>query len=153
MDEQVAPFRDHEIAERPCPFEKSMLTNAARCTRADRFCIAEREAVACHAEAPWRRCRELLTHLRTRARFALRLVAQDAALPHLKALRVQVGGLRGLRAALFPERDPDAMIEDIDALIEAAIARHGSLDSLPDAQIVQGIAAYRGRRPARARRR
>lgn len=141
------------INERCCPFEKSILTNQCACRRADRFCIAEREGVHCQADEAQARCVGLLQLLRDQARFALKTTDGRSALPHAKAMRVQVGGLRGLHRALQPETPAPSKIEDIDALVEAAISRFGSLEALPFQLIVQQITAYRGRRPFRERRR
>jgi hypothetical protein len=153
MDNQV--FRDtyNAINERYCPFEKSILTNQCRCSRAERFCIAEREGVHCQADDAQARCVALLELLRAQARFALRTTDGQSALPHAKAMRVQVGGLRGVQAALEPDAEVPDAIDDIDAIVEAAVARYGSLDALPYHTIVQQITAYRGRRPFRERRR
>jgi hypothetical protein len=141
-----------DIYERFCPFEKSILTNHCRCTRARRFCIAEREGVNCSADDAQARCIELLDLLRTQARFALKTTAERSALPHAKAMRVQVGGLRGIHAAVQPEENVPERIDDIDATVEAAVRRFGSLDALPFQTIVQQITAFRGRRPLRERR-
>jgi len=152
VDNEIFRSTYNAINERWCPYEKGILTNNCRCARAKRFCIAEREGVQCTSDAAQARCITLLETLRGQARFALKTTGSQAALPHSKAMRVQVGGLRGLAAALDPDDAPPQTIDDIDGLIESAILRYGSLDALPFQTIVQQIAAYRGRRPFRARR-
>lgn len=153
MDNQVFRETYNVINERYCPFEKSILTNQCACSRAERFCIAEREGVHCNTDAAQARCVALLDLLRAQARFALRTIESGSALPHAKAMRVQVGGLRGLQALLDPEAERPSTIDDIDALVESAIARFGRLEDVPFQVIVQQITAYRGRRPFRERRR
>ena len=159
MDNEILREQYNAINERYCPFEKSILTNHCACSQAKRFCIAEREGVQCRRDDAQTRCRSLLELLRTQARFALRSTDSGSALPHAKAMRVQIGGLRGLRAVLAPdgeagaETETPAPIEDVNALIETALARFGSFEALPFQRIVQQIAAYRGRRPFRERRR
>lgn len=151
-------FRDtyNAVNERRCPYEKSILTGNCACSRAKRFCIAEREGVHCTADDAQARCLELLEHLRTQARFALRTTDGGSALPHAKAMRIQVGGLRGVRAALDQARPTDQAsgqpIDDVDGLLQTAIARFGGLAELPFGQIIQQIAAYRGRQSFRERR-
>jgi hypothetical protein len=152
VDNEIFRNTYNAINERWCPFEKSILTNNCACRRAKRFCIAEREGVHCTADEAQARCVELLDLLRAQARFALRTTAERAALPHAKAMRVQVGGLRGIHAALAPDAEVPQRIENIDGIIEAALAAFGSLDALPYQIIVQQITAYRGRRPFRERR-
>jgi len=153
MDNQVFRETYDTINERYCPFEKSILTNRCACSRAERFCIAEREGVRCNAEAAQTRCIKLLELLRAQARFALRTTDGQSALPHAKAMRVQVGGLRGLHAAVRPEEAIPDPIDDVDGIVEAAVAHFGSLEALPFQIVVQQITAYRGRRPFRERRR
>ncbi len=152
MDNEI--FRDtyNAINERICPFEKGILTNNCRCARAQRFCIAEREGVRCDADEAQARCIELLARLRRQARFALKTADQQSALPHAKAMRVQVGGLRGLHAVLEPNSPIPQQIPDINGIVEAAIARFGSLEALPFQTLVQQISAYKGRRPLRPSR-
>ncbi len=100
----------------------------------------------CRSDPAQARCLELLDTLRRQARFALKSTDDRSALPHAKAMRIQVGGLRGLHAALAPDEPVPAKIDDVNGLIEAAIARFGDLASLPFQPIIQQIAAYKGRR-------
>ncbi len=153
MDQDA--FRDtyKAVNERRCPYEKAVLTGNCGCTQAKRFCIAEREGLCCGADAAQARCLEYLEHLRTLARFALKTNDSHSALPHAKAMRIQVGGLRGVQAALALETDDRRPIEDVDALLRAAIERFGSLADLPYQGIIQQIAAYKGRQSFRERRR
>jgi hypothetical protein len=152
MDNEVFRRTYRDINERFCPFEKGILTNNCECSRSQRFCIAEREGVHCNSDEAQSRCIELLDRMRQSARFALKSTEERSALPHAKAMRVQVGGLRGLSAALAPDAEVPKTIDDIDAVVEAAVARYGSLEALPFQTIVQQITAYRGRRPFRERR-
>jgi hypothetical protein len=149
MDNETFRETYRAINERFCPYEKSILTNNCRCSLSHRFCIAEREGVHCGSDAAQARCLELLDTLRRQARFALKSTDDRAALPHAKAMRIQVGGLRGLHAALAPDEPVPAKIDDIHGLIEAAIARFGDLASLPFQPVIQQIAAYKGRRMRR----
>jgi hypothetical protein len=153
MDNQVFRETYGAINERYCPFEKSILTNQCACSRAERFCIAEREGVHCRADEAQERCVRLLELLRSQARFALKTADGRSVLPHAKAMRVQVGGLRGIHQVLHPQAPAPEKIEDVDATVEAAILQFGSLEALPFQLIVQQITAYRGRRPFRERRR
>lgn len=153
MDNEVFRETYRAMNERFCPFEKSILTNNCGCRRAERFCIAEREGVHCGADAAQARCIELLDLLRLQARFTLRTIDGTTSLPHAKAMRLQVGGLRGIALALAPEQPVPVQIDDVDGLLVAAVAHFGGLDALPYTIVVQQIAAYRGRRPLRDRRR
>jgi hypothetical protein len=152
MDNEVLRKTYRTINERFCPFEKSILTNNCECSRARRFCIAEREGVNCGSEAAQAQCLAFLELLRRNARFALKSTGEQTGLPHAKAMRVQVGGLRGLHAAMTPEEPVPEKIADIHGIIDAALQRFGDLANLPFRLIIQQIAAYKGRQRLRRSR-
>ena len=152
MDNEYFRKTYRAINERYCPYEKSILTNHCRCAQAERFCIAEREGVRCRTGAAQAQCVSLLETLRQRSRFALRSTDDRSALPHAKAMRVQVGGLRGLCAALRPDEPVPAVIEDIHGVLQAAVDRFGDFDDWPFQLIIQQIASYKGRKRFRDRR-
>lgn len=153
MDQDAFRRTYRDVNERQCAYEKSVLTNQCECALAERFCIAEREGVHCTSDDGQHQCLELLGLLREQARFALRTDEDRGLLPHGKAIRIQVGGLRGLYKALHPAEDgaPDP-IPDVNDLISRARQTFGDLGALPFSQIMQQVAAYRGRQ-RRSRRR
>lgn len=151
MDNDAFRTTYRAVNERFCPYEKSILTNSCGCALARKFCIAEREGVQCGDEAAQMTCLHLLDLLRQQARFALKSTDTQAALPHAKAMRVQVGGLRGIRAALAPEEPVPSFIEDVRATVLDAIQTFGSLEQLPFPLVMQQIAAYQGRKRIRRR--
>ncbi len=126
------------LNERPCPFEQAILSGSALCNQSQRLCIAERQGVQCGSDQAQIRCLDLARTLRQQARFALRLRAPREILHHNQALRLQIGGLRGLQAALYPERT-EPSIQDISALISAALDRFGSFADLPYPLILRAI--------------
>lgn len=152
MDNEIFRETYRSINARFCPYEKSILTNNCQCSQAKRFCIAEREGVSCGSDEAQARCLELLDLLRRQARFALKATDERTSLPHAKAMRIQIGGLRGLHAVVAPGELVPEKIEDINGIIEAALKRFGELGELPVQQIIQQVAAYKGRRRFRARR-
>lgn len=151
MDQDAFRQTYREVNEVFCAFEKSVLTNECGCRCAERFCIAEREGVHCRCEAGQARCLTWLDLLREQARFALRTEDERRVLPHGKAIRLQVGGLRGLGRLLDNGEQP-AVIEDVDGLLHAAESRFGSLAALPFSEIMRDVAAYQIRRRSRRRR-
>jgi hypothetical protein len=154
MDQDAFRQTYKEVNDRFCAFEKSVLTNQCECSQAERFCIAEREGVHCGSDEGQHRCLQLLELLREQARFALRTQSEDKALlPHGKAIRVQVGGLRGLHAVLEPGQPVPEQIPDVYGVIARAEQRFGDLAALPFSDIMPQIAAYKGRSRSRRRRR
>ena len=147
MDQDAFRETYREVNENFCAFEKSVLINQCNCSKAERFCIAEREGVHCLSEEGQARCLDALSILRDHATFALRELT-EGKLPHGKAMRVQIGGMRGLNKLLNGD---DSQVPDVDAILQAAIQRWGSLEQLPFSEIMPSIAAYKGKTRARRR--
>ena len=154
MDQDAFRQTYHEINERFCAFEKAVLTLQCQCSEAHKFYIAEREGVHCNSDAGQQQCLQLLEVLRTRARFALRSTSEERKnlLPHGKAIRIQVGGLRGLYTALSPGQPVPARIENVIELVNRAIKHFGSLDKLPFSLVMQQISAYHAKTRSRRRK-
>ncbi len=155
MDQDVFRETYQEINERPCPFEKAVLTNQCECRHAERFCIAEREGLRCLSGPGQQRCLTWLEAVREQARFALKTPThpEQKMLGHGKAISIQVGGLRGLHIALHPDDTPPVVIADVDALLREALARYGDFGQVDAQSVIQQIAAYKSKKRARRKRR
>jgi hypothetical protein len=136
-----------DVRELPCVFEKAILNRQCGCGAVERFSIGEREGVRCSTWTAARNCSTLLELLRANGRFALRLAEIPGPLPHAQELKLQVGGLQGLKQVVRP--GSDEQVTDIQALVSAARAQAGSLAELPFGRIVQGIHAFQGRKRRR----
>jgi hypothetical protein len=146
MDQDAYRRTYREINERPCVYEKSLLARQCGCSQSKKVCIAEREGIHCVSDDAQAQCNELMEALRKQARFALKSNDNKGVLPHGKAMRLQVGGLRGLFLVLHPEQQvPPDPIDDIYTLISQAQATFGGLDNLPYQVLIQQVAAYQGR--------
>ena len=158
---EESEYRDtyHDFNQRRCLFEKSILSRKTMCENAHRFCLADREGVACQKQSAHAQCTLLLTELRNNARFALKQTNLDEPLPHAKEIKVQTGGLLGLQSILddssVPESDreqgPEVVIENIYALVQQAITKYGNLDSLPYNEIARMIVQFEGRKRRRSK--
>ena len=152
MDNEIFRQTYRAINQRFCPYEKTILTHNGGCSRSDRFCIAEREGVQCRSDAAQTQCLRLLQILREQSRFSLKTIDNRGALAHGQAMRVQVGGLRGLRRLVAPDWPIPAPIEDIFEIVEAARERFGDLEDLPFQILIRQIATYQGRKRSRPKR-
>ncbi|MBV2089404.1 MAG: hypothetical protein B6D71_12185 [gamma proteobacterium symbiont of Stewartia floridana] len=149
MDQDAFRRTYREMNERFCAYEKSLLSRHCDCSQAKKICIAEREGVHCISDEANAQCLELLKNLRHQARFALKSNNDNEVLPHGKAMRLQVGGLRGLFSVLYPDQTTPEVIEDVFQLISRAKAEFNSLDNLPFQTLIQHVSAYQGRRRLR----
>jgi hypothetical protein len=123
-----------------CAFAKALLAGEAACALAQRHDLGERAGIGCASPVALTNCSTLAALLRERARFALRLPAQDRPITHLQALRLQSGGVAAIRQAL------GAPAADVHDLVALGQARHGSLTGLPWESIVRALAGWQPRR-------
>lgn len=149
-NEYKATYR--EIAKNRCVFEKALTNNQCKCRLSQHFWLADREGYACESQEMAVNCRDILAKLRENSRFSLKLPAVAEQLPHNMDLRVQVGGLRGLRAVLGSD-EKEALISDIRALIEQAEQQYENMDALPYSEIVQSIASFQVRKRSKHKQR
>ncbi|MFC1589593.1 hypothetical protein ACFL3P_04900 [Pseudomonadota bacterium] len=150
MEENEYKATYQEVAKNRCVFEKALTNNQCKCRLSRHFWLADREGYACKSKEISVNCRDVLEKLRENSRFSLKLPAVGAQLPHNMDLRVQVGGLRGLRAVLgFDEKD--ALITDIRALIEQAEKLYDNMDALPYSEIVKSIASFQARKHGKSK--
>ena len=106
MDEIAFRNARGEINRRPCIFERALLARHAVCELAANHQIAERESIACSQPAAHADCAQMAELLREKSSFALRLTATQRILPHAMVMKIQCGGLDGLRTLLDPARAP-----------------------------------------------
>lgn len=143
-DEYRSTYR--AVNQRRCVFEKAILNRHCSCSFATRFFLADREGISCEAEAAHTRCSRLLSMLRDKSRFALKLRSTEEELPHTKEIKVQAGGLLGLQKAVYPESVHGKQVEDIAGLIANALKTFTSLERIPYSEITQSVAAFAGRK-------
>jgi len=129
-----------------CPFEKALNARRCDCSQSQRFLLAGRDGVGCQSRNSQADCLKLLTQMRNKAQFALRVSKVEGSLPHNKEIRVQVGGLLGLQHLLYPECKADKRVDDVSRIVSEASGRFGSFDDLPFEQLLKSILAFEGRK-------
>lgn len=125
-----------------CVFEHALLARHAVCELAQSHQIAERESVACTQAAAHEACAQMSALLREKSSFALHVAVTQRILPHAMMMKIQCGGLDGLKALL----DSAALVPNVRRLVRLAGEREGGLEQLPFSVIVQGVAAWKSRR-------
>lgn len=135
----------YTLNQRPCSFEKAILSSRCACTKSQRLHIAEREGITCTSADIHPFCVTLLKQLCENAQFALKLKYSSQSLPHAKAMKVQCGGLLGLQAILQGESKDMQNVQDISTLILQAVATFGQFERLPYQEIIKFISVYQVR--------
>lgn len=152
MDEDAYRQTYQEVNANYCVFEKGILTSQVRCSKCRKMLLAEREAANCTDSSAQQICKDYLGIMKEQARFSLKLRDTRQQLGHAKAIKVQVGSLRGLHHALWDEQEIPMPIPEITGMIAEAISRYGALDKLPFSTIMPYISAYEGRKRRRKKR-
>lgn len=139
MDQNLLQHIYTEVNERICVYEKAILTGlCCNCSQAEHLCIAERVGIRCHSDIAQSQCQEFLRLLRQQARFALKNINKNA-LSHSQALKLQIGGLRGLRTLINLHQLTTDKIDDVDHLITTIKQQYDSLEHLPFSLLMQHI--------------
>lgn len=146
MEEDQYRKTYNSFNELRCVYEKAINNRRCTCSASHRFNLADREGVSCQSKEGQQRCKSILELMRKNASFALKLPEADGSpLPHAKELKVQVGGLLGLQALQFKEKQNAEKVEDIDHILQSAIEQYSDFSSLPFTEIVKSITTFQGR--------
>ena len=149
MDEEAYRSTYQQIREYPCVYEKAQCSLHCHCSQGQMFRLADRHGVSCNSEAQQKQCAQFLNHLRKQTRFVFKINDLDAPLPHNKEIRVQNGGLNGLRELLGLEAEADI---DISQLVSQAVDIYHSVDELPYDAIMKSVMAFKARPKRRLKR-
>lgn len=138
MDEMVYRQTLLTMDSRHCPFEITVLTQCAGCSKAEKHNIAEREIVSCNQSEALEHCVTLREALRHNFTFALGKLHITGPLPHAQEMRIQCGGLKGLQVSL----DGSHQVRDVSELVSLALHKFGEFANFPYVQIVHSANEY-----------
>lgn len=137
-EEAYKQARDAAI-NRPCPFERGLLSLCVSCMHARKLLLAEREAITCGHETANHTCKAFHQAVHQNARFALHM-DPNQPWPFGKEIRAQCGGVLGLKESLGADD------KDVARLLGAAVQRYGDIEALPYSEIMRGVVHYEPRR-------
>ena len=146
MDEEEYRDTYHNVNPLRCVFEKSINSRQTGCRRSHRFCLADREGIACTDKHSQAQCQLFLDALRNKAVFILKMTRLAGPLPHAKEIRVQTGGVLGLQD-LFAEKVTQQ--PDINLLLDQAVEKYSGVEKLPFDELMRAISQYQGRKRQR----
>ena len=144
MEEDEYRTTYQQVNQTRCAFEKAILSRRCACIHSHKFCLAEREGVACQAKDNQKRCQKFLQQAREKALFALKLIQLEGVLPHAKEIRVQLGSLSGL-TELLDNTEPET-ISDANDLLNRAENKYNGIDKIPSESLVRAIMRMEGRK-------
>lgn len=137
-EEAYQQARDAAI-NRPCPFERALLSHCVTCMHARKLLLAEREVISCGHETASGTCKALHESLHLNARFALHM-DPDQPWPFGKEIRAQCGGVLGLKEVLAADH------ADVAMLVGEGVRRYGGIQDFPYSEIMRGVVHYEPRK-------
>jgi hypothetical protein len=134
-----------------CPFSAPLVAQDFGCRHAGTVIRRGGAEIACRSEAACTRCGELHRAMKAAALTDQGYEDDLTEVPHSLLVRIQHGGLLGLQRITL---ESGTAIEDIDRLLESAVAKFGAVSAIPCQDLCPDIAGYRlpGRRHRKRKR-
>jgi hypothetical protein len=125
-----------------CPFAAPLTTGRFACHHAQEVVRRGGSEYDCRSQADHGLCTALFAGLKAQALPAFGVEDDLTTMPHSVGVKVQSGGLLGLRR-LLEERPAGGEIDDIASLVGRVMERFGSPDGVPYAEIEGDMTAFR----------
>ena len=136
---------------RKCPFAAPITTARAACRHATEVVRRGGSEYDCADAAAHDRCTALFIGLKRTGLDAFQVEDDLTQMPHSVLVKIQTGGLTGLRWLLEPAADPDAPIADVSALVADAAEAYGGVEQVPVAALAEDMRACKLERRGRRR--
>jgi hypothetical protein len=134
--------------ELKCPFAMPLTKGLAGCHNAQAVVRRGGTELDCRSEAAHRVCTSVFEGLKSRALPAFGVEDDLTLMPHSVLVKVQSGGLLGLKR-LLGEISPGTPVPDIAGLIGEAIERYGSPKHVPYSELEQDMLSFKLERRTR----
>jgi hypothetical protein len=138
------------MIDRICPFSATLARNDFSCNRAMQVIRRGGAEFACQSDTAHTRCRQLFEHCKQAALPEFGVEDDLTLMPQSILVKIQFGGLLGIQRITPGQTSAGNRIDDIDALLAAAISHFSSLESIPYDQLIDDISAWK--LPRRRRR-
>lgn len=125
-----------------CPFGATLARDTFGCTHATSVIRRGGTEFSCRNPDAHARCLRLFEQLKAAGLSAFAVEDDPTRMPHSVLVRIQFGGLLGLQRTITGQPGADGRIEDIDALVDAAITHFGGLPGIPCEQLTPDMTAY-----------
>ncbi len=129
------------MTDRICPFSATLARNDFACSLATQVIRRGGTEFACQSATAHTRCRQLLEHCKQAALPAFGVEDDLTVMPQSVLVKIQFGGLLGVQRITPGQISAGNHINDIDALLAAAIDHFFSIESIPYDQLIDDITA------------
>ena len=146
-DEQYRQAR--EAIEQPrCRYEKAIQYGYFQCQWHQRFALGERESLHCTQPSAFKLCDEFHTLTLSHSGFALGTAKMPMHLSFNQAMKVQIGGLRGVmhqagKPVIEPEMKSATQLQDVaDELEQLKVRVEGEFGNMDFSEITPYISEF-----------
>lgn len=133
------------MADLLCPFSAPVVKKDFACKYAQEIIRRGGSEVACQQSSSHNVCSALHGRIKTSALQAMALEDDLLTLPHNVLVKIQYGGLLGLKN-LVEESQQDDVVEDIASLVSNVMSRFVTLENIPLDSVDQTIIDYKTQR-------
>ena len=136
------------MSDLTCPFNAPLVAEDFACRHAEAVIRRGGTEVACRDEVSRARCIELHQAMKAVALAEQGYEDDLTQVPHSLLVKVQYGGLLGLRHLTGQDSGSATTVADIDSLVESALERFGTVAGIPCTKLCDDMTGYRlpGRR-------
>ena len=131
------------MGESICPFSATLVTEDFGCRNAAGIVRRGGAEIACTSDTAHARCRKLFQRLKAAALPAFGVADDLLQMPHSVHVKIQYGGLLGLRRITSPAEEQRSAVRDIDQMVSSAAGRFSSLDDIPYSELLDDMTGYR----------
>ena len=132
--------------ENKCAFSQTLIGGQFGCAHAEPVVRRGGAEIACRSADGAQRCTTLLQCLKDAALPAFGVEDDLLSMPHSVLVKIQFGGLLGVRCLLDATLSDADSVTDINALVEQALDKFTALDAVPCAGIVADMTGFKPRR-------
>ncbi len=132
--------------ENHCAFSQTLIGGQFTCAHAEAVVRRGGAEIACRSADASLRCATLLQSLKDAALPTFGVTDDLLSMPHSVLVKIQFGGLLGVRRLLDAGGDATGSVADINALLEQALDKFGILNAIPCADIIDDMTGFQPRR-------
>lgn len=129
-----------------CPFSAPLIKNDFSCTNAKEIIRRGGAEIACKNQAAHTNCSALHNTIRTAALQAMDLEDDLLTLPHNALVKIQYGGLLGLKIVTEAEVQKNDSVDDVVSLVSTAMEKFSNAENIPLSSITKTIIEYKVQR-------
>ncbi|MCG6886587.1 MAG: hypothetical protein LJE74_05210 [Proteobacteria bacterium] len=126
-----------------CPFSATLAKNDFSCPLATQVVRRGGAEFTCQSDTAHARCRQLFEHCKQAALPKFGVEDDLTMMPQSVLVKIQFGGLLGLQRSISGQPSEASRVDDINALVTAAVERFSGLESVPYGQLVDDITAWK----------